>query len=94
MISLHSEKNLTHLFPTIPTDDLKEIKNHISTSKRLLYDNSLADQRPWVIAFSGGKDSIVISHLIRKSLNDQSICHLFKYQTIPTINTLKLNSKV
>lgn len=71
MISPHSEKNIAHISPAIPTIGLEEIQgisNHIATSKRLLYDNFVSDQRPWVVAFSGGKDSTLLLQLVYEML--------------------------
>jgi len=71
LISLYSEKNIDHVLPVIPTVSLKGItgiSDQITTSKRLLYDNFVADNRPWVIAFSGGKDSTLLLQLVYEML--------------------------
>ena len=33
--------------------------------------------RPWIIGFSGGKDSTVTSHLVRTALGSNDILHVF-----------------
>ncbi len=45
--------------------------------------------RTLVVSFSGGKDSIVVSHLVRKSLNNQSIIHIFGDTTLEQPVTYK-----
>lgn len=39
-------------------------------------------KRVSMISFSGGKDSTVVSHLVRKALNNQSILHIFGDTTL------------
>ena len=46
----------------IETND--EFITKLSESKKKLKDNFLADKRPWIIAFSGGKDSTVVLQLV------------------------------
>jgi phosphoadenosine phosphosulfate reductase len=40
------------------------------------------NNRTPVVSFSGGKDSIVVSHLVRNTLNKQSVIHLFGDTTL------------
>jgi phosphoadenosine phosphosulfate reductase len=44
-------------------------------------------KREIVVSFSGGKDSVVVSHLVRKALNNQSILHIFGDTTLEQPNT-------
>jgi len=37
--------------------------NKIQTTKQFLKEQYLADSRPWVVTFSGGKDSSTVLHL-------------------------------
>lgn len=54
--------------------------------------------RTAIVSFSGGKDSIVVSHLVRKALNRQDIPHVFADTTLeipdtyPFINHFKENN--
>lgn len=54
----------------------KCIEAHIAVSRRLLYDNFLADRRPWVISFSGGKDSTLLLQLVYELLLELDSRHL------------------
>lgn len=38
--------------------------SHVELSKELLLSNYLADNRPWVVAYSGGKDSTLVLQLV------------------------------
>ena len=42
-----------------------------------------------VVSFSGGKDSLVISHVVRKALSTNNILHMFSDTTIEYPDTLK-----
>ena len=42
-----------------------------------------------MVSFSGGKDSTVVSHLVRKALNNQSILHIFGDTTLELPLTYK-----
>jgi len=39
------------------------IEKRIEETKQLLKEQYLADDRPWVVTFSGGKDSSTVLHL-------------------------------
>jgi phosphoadenosine phosphosulfate reductase len=43
--------------------------------------------RTVIVSFSGGKDSIVVSHLVRKALNMQEVPHVFADTTLELPNT-------
>lgn len=45
---------------------------HIEDSKALLRSNYFADNRPWVVAYSGGKDSTLVLQLVYELLNELS----------------------
>lgn len=46
-----------------------------------------------MVSFSGGKDSTVVSHLVRKALNNQSILHIFGDTTLELPLTYKYVEK-
>lgn len=39
------------------------LTERIEETKQLLKEQYLADDRPWVVTFSGGKDSTTVLHL-------------------------------
>jgi len=45
-----------------------EQSSYIETTKELLLKNYLADSRPWVVAYSGGKDSTLVLQLVYELL--------------------------
>jgi DNA sulfur modification protein DndC len=45
-----------------------EFTNLLQETRNLLINNYLADDRPWVIAFSGGKDSTLVLQLVYEML--------------------------
>lgn len=49
--------------------------------------------RVLMVSFSGGKDSTVVSHLVRKTLNNQSILHIFGDTTLELPLTYKYVEK-
>ena len=42
--------------------------HHVSQTRRLLAESYLSDHRPWVVAYSGGKDSTVVLQLVIEAL--------------------------
>jgi DNA sulfur modification protein DndC len=50
---------------TIATEPLSHVKN----TKDLLLSNYLADSRPWVVGYSGGKDSTLVLQLVYELIN-------------------------
>lgn len=46
------------------------LRDKIETTKQLLKEQYLADNRPWVVTFSGGKDSSTVLHLTVEMLQD------------------------
>ena len=48
---------------SIFTNDKGSVKKVIAAKIKEIQDDYLADQRPWVIGYSGGKDSTVITQL-------------------------------
>ncbi|MDP2180576.1 DNA phosphorothioation system sulfurtransferase DndC [Methylicorpusculum sp.] len=53
---------------TIAVTEDNQIENHEGFTKYLLRENFLADNRPWVIAYSGGKDSTLVLQLVYEML--------------------------
>jgi len=52
-----------------PISEATELPDqHISLSRSLLKSNFLADSRPWVVAYSGGKDSTLVLQLVYEML--------------------------
>jgi len=45
----------------------------LESTKENLINNYLADQRPWVVAFSGGKDSTLVLQLVYEMLLDKRV---------------------
>ncbi len=43
-------------------------KNHVEETRENMRDNFLADNRPWVVAYSGGKDSTLVLQLVYELL--------------------------
>ncbi|TAN51874.1 MAG: DNA phosphorothioation system sulfurtransferase DndC [Methylococcaceae bacterium] len=62
--------NPVHHLPT----SLSEF--HVQRSQKLLQDNFLADSRPWVVAYSGGKDSTLVLQLVYEMLLDLPVQRL------------------
>ncbi|GAB6140386.1 hypothetical protein JCM14076_11150 [Methylosoma difficile] len=46
--------------------------SQVEISKELLLSNYLADNRPWVVAYSGGKDSTLVLQLVYELINSLS----------------------
>ncbi|HBA67561.1 MAG TPA: DNA phosphorothioation system sulfurtransferase DndC [Methylococcaceae bacterium] len=44
------------------------IESHVEDTRKLLKANYLADNRPWVVAYSGGKDSTLVLQLVYEML--------------------------
>ncbi len=42
--------------------------SHLQMTRQQLYDNFMADSRPWVVAYSGGKDSTLLLQLVYELL--------------------------
>ncbi|MEW5980394.1 MAG: DNA phosphorothioation system sulfurtransferase DndC [Acidobacteriota bacterium] len=42
--------------------------SHVRDSRKILLQNFLADERPWVVAYSGGKDSTLVLQLVFEML--------------------------
>jgi DNA sulfur modification protein DndC len=38
--------------------------SHVEITKKLMLENYLADKRPWIVAYSGGKDSTLVLQLV------------------------------
>jgi len=52
-----------------PISEATELPDqHLSRSRSLLKNNFLADSRPWVVAYSGGKDSTLVLQLVYEML--------------------------
>jgi DNA sulfur modification protein DndC len=49
-----------------------EVKDYLTYTRNLLKENFLADSRPWVVAYSGGKDSTLLLQLVYEMLQSLS----------------------
>lgn len=55
--------------PSSPQADASSLAEpHVQRSRSLLKTNFLADSRPWVVAYSGGKDSTLVLQLVYEML--------------------------
>lgn len=58
---------------TLPNSIVSHSKHaappHVQYSRELLLNNFLADSRPWVVAYSGGKDSTLVLQLVMEMLS-------------------------
>lgn len=41
---------------------------YLNETRTILHENFLADSRPWVVAYSGGKDSTLVLQLVYEML--------------------------
>ena len=48
----------------------QNIPFHVQNSREILLKNFMADKRPWVVAYSGGKDSTLVLQLVYEMLCD------------------------
>ncbi len=48
--------------------ETSNLSDYLSNSQNLLKENFLADKRPWVVAYSGGKDSTLVLQLVYEML--------------------------
>jgi DNA sulfur modification protein DndC len=48
--------------------DEQSVADNLEQSRNLLRENFLADNRPWVVAYSGGKDSTLVLQLVYEML--------------------------
>ncbi len=53
-----------------PNQEIKSVndKDHIKATEELMLENFLVDSRPWVVAYSGGKDSTLVLQLVYRML--------------------------
>lgn len=70
------------------TDLLSNKDNHIKETKRSIIDAYNTDDRPWVVGYSGGKDSTVITQLIFEALAEEDPNNLTKKVYIISSDTL------
>ena len=58
-------------FPNISAAHLeRNVPFHVQNSREILSKNFIADKRPWVVAYSGGKDSTLVLQLVYEMLCD------------------------
>lgn len=70
------------------TDLLSNKDNYIQEAKRSIIDAYYEDDRPWVVGYSGGKDSTVITQLIFEALAEEPTENLTKKVYVISSDTL------
>ncbi len=65
------------------SSEKRDFENHFIGSEPFIKEISEKYKKKIIaVSFSGGKDSTVVSHLVRKALNNQSIIHVFGDTTL------------
>jgi len=59
---------VNHMSQTIVKDQEILADTYLTETRAILRDNFLADNRPWVVAYSGGKDSTLVLQLVYEML--------------------------
>lgn len=59
---------MNHMSQTIVKDQEILADTYLTETRAILRDNFLADNRPWVVAYSGGKDSTLVLQLVYEML--------------------------
>ena len=52
-----------------------------------------SDSRPWIIGYSGGKDSTVTSHIVNRALGTNKVLHVFGDTTLEFPYTLEYKKR-
>ncbi|MCY7949690.1 DNA phosphorothioation system sulfurtransferase DndC [Bacillus inaquosorum] len=62
--------------------------NQVEETKKLIKEVYLSDNRPWVVGYSGGKDSTVVVQLVFETLSELSVEELHKKVYVISSDTL------
>ena len=76
------EENKEHLYYLLESRDIDEEGNTVGAYPFVEEVVKKYRKRLPMVSFSGGKDSTVVSHIVRKSLNEQKILHIFGDTTL------------
>lgn len=76
------EENKEHLYYLLESRDIDEEGNTVGAYPFVEEVVKKYKKRLPMISFSGGKDSTVVSHIVRKALNEQKILHIFGDTTL------------
>src|SRR5690606_9669516 len=68
--------------------DIFQINEKFTTAKELVKKVYLSDERPWVVGFSGGKDSTAVVQLIFSALSELDRSQLKKMVYVISSDTL------
>ena len=74
--------NREHLYYLLESEDIDEEGNKVGAYPFIEEVIEKYKNRIPMVSFSGGKDSTVVSHLVRKALNKQEILHIFGDTTL------------
>ena len=74
--------NREHLYYLLESEDVDEEENKVGAYPFIEEVIEKYKNRIPMVSFSGGKDSTVVSHLVRKALNKQEILHIFGDTTL------------
>ncbi len=88
-VSLQAGVNAAKLSDLIFSDDFAK---KINATKSVLKENFIKDKRPWVVAFSGGKDSTVVVQLVYELL--LSLPHHERKQIYVILSDTKVESPI
>lgn len=83
------QANKEHLYYLLKSEDIDSEGNKVGAYPFIEEVIEKYKNRIPMISFSGGKDSTVVSHLVRKALNKQEILHIFGDTTLELPLTYK-----
>lgn len=76
------EENREHLYYLLESREIDEEGNTVGAYPFVEEVIKKYKKRLPMVSFSGGKDSTVVSHIVRKALNEQKILHIFGDTTL------------
>jgi len=82
IINKFIELNKNHIFYLLESKDIDEEGHTIGAYPFVNEVIKKYSKRMPMVSFSGGKDSTVVSHIVRKATNNQSILHIFGDTTL------------
>lgn len=87
------KENREHLYYLLHSEDIDEEGFLVGAYPFIEKAIEIYKNRIPMVSFSGGKDSTVVSHLVRKGLNNQEILHIFGDTTLELPDTYKYVQK-